>query len=297
MIPRSSLLGPIDHGSPPGCNAAPAEKASTAQYQTSSQTLDEILRRAKLRVSPEQAGTESRAPTNPPGLNADNFAQQSAHFSGRSPIQAVPVANAAGATSGEIPTEYARPSGADDRCHYPAISAFAPESRPHPTFPCQISYDTRTVPSGTGPSRWYDAMLGRANFVGGNAGIPIVQRSTGTFTLAPTVPVTMTVGSRNNVGHQPSMPTFAARTSAPYPSAAPPAAWADQCSWWRERCLWWRWVSARWQCPAREWIWRRWSAQWSTRWPARWRWSWWRRWRPWRPRSSNDSAQWAALRA
>ena len=56
VIPRSSLLGPIDHGSPPGCNAAPAEKASTAQSQTSSQTLDEILRRAKLRVSPEQAG-------------------------------------------------------------------------------------------------------------------------------------------------------------------------------------------------------------------------------------------------
>ena len=55
VIPRSSLLGPIDHGSMPGCNAAPAEKASTAQSQTSSQTLDEILRRAKLRASPEQA--------------------------------------------------------------------------------------------------------------------------------------------------------------------------------------------------------------------------------------------------
>ena len=198
VIPRSSLLGPIDHGSPPGCNAAPAEKASTAQSQTSSQTLDEILRRAKLRVSPEQAGNESRAPINPSGLNADNFAQQSAHFSGRSPIQAVPVTDAAGAASGEIPTEYARPSRADDRCHNPTISAFAPESRPRPTFPCQISYDTRTVPSGTGPSRWYNSMLWRANFVGGNAGISIVQSSTGTFTLAPTAPVTMTLGSRKN---------------------------------------------------------------------------------------------------
>ena len=88
------------------------------QSQTSCQNLDEILRRAKLRVSPEQAGSESRGQINPSGLNADNFAQQSAHFSGRSPIQA---------------------------------------------------------------------------FVGGNAGIPIVQSSTGTLTLTPTAPVTMTL--------------------------------------------------------------------------------------------------------
>ena len=30
-IPRSSPLGPVDHGSPPGCHAAPVEKASTAR--------------------------------------------------------------------------------------------------------------------------------------------------------------------------------------------------------------------------------------------------------------------------
>ena len=91
VIPRSSLLGPIDHGSPPGCNAAPAEKASTVQSQTSCQNLDEILRRAKIRVGSEQAGSESHAQINPPEPNAENFAQQSAHFSGRSPIQAVPA--------------------------------------------------------------------------------------------------------------------------------------------------------------------------------------------------------------
>eukprot|EP00439_Symbiodinium_sp_Y106_P026265 s6898_g3.t1 len=39
-IPRSSLLGPIDHGSPPGCNAAPAEKASTVQSQASCLNLE-----------------------------------------------------------------------------------------------------------------------------------------------------------------------------------------------------------------------------------------------------------------
>ncbi|CAE7242242.1 JNK [Symbiodinium sp. CCMP2592] len=53
-IPRSSLLGPIDHGSPPGCNAAPAEKASTVHSQTSGINLDEILRRAQQRVADEQ---------------------------------------------------------------------------------------------------------------------------------------------------------------------------------------------------------------------------------------------------
>ncbi|CAE7211779.1 unnamed protein product [Symbiodinium sp. CCMP2592] len=52
-IPRSSLLGPVDHGSTPGCNAAPAEKASTVQSQTSCPNLDEILRRAQQRMEPD----------------------------------------------------------------------------------------------------------------------------------------------------------------------------------------------------------------------------------------------------
>ena len=110
MIPRSSLLGPIDHCSPPGCNAAPAEKAATVQSQASSQNLDEILRRAKIRVGAEQTGSESRAQINLPGPNAENFAQGSAHFSGRSPNLAVPAQDAAGMTSGEVLTGIARPS-------------------------------------------------------------------------------------------------------------------------------------------------------------------------------------------
>ena len=145
VIPRSSLLDPIDHGSPPGCNAAPAAKASTVQSQTSCQNLDEILRRAKMRITPEQTGSESRAQINPPGLNADNFAQQSAHFSGRSPIQAVPVANAAGATSGEIPTEIPRPSWVDDRpvSHGPTRHFHV---RFHTTLCRTVPFGSRTIP-------------------------------------------------------------------------------------------------------------------------------------------------------
>ena len=156
MIPRSSLLGPIDHGSPPGCNAAPAEKASTVQSQASCQNLDEILRRAKIRVGSEQTGSESRAQINLPGPNAKNFAQGSAHLSG-SPNLAVPAENAAGMTSGDVLTGIARPSSADDRCYNSEVRASAPEWRSHPTFPCQISYDTRAVPSD-------NAMLGRSNW-------------------------------------------------------------------------------------------------------------------------------------
>ena len=59
-IPRSSLVGPIDHGSPSGCNAAPAEKASTVPSQTSCQNLDEILRRARHRVDSEHVGNDRR---------------------------------------------------------------------------------------------------------------------------------------------------------------------------------------------------------------------------------------------
>ena len=43
-IPRSSLLGPIEHGSPPGCHA------STVRPQTSSLTVDDVYRRARLLV-------------------------------------------------------------------------------------------------------------------------------------------------------------------------------------------------------------------------------------------------------
>ena len=237
MIPRSSLLGPIDHGSPPGCNAAPAEKASAVQSQASCQNLDEILRRAKIRVGSEQTGSESRAQINLLGPSAENFAQGSAHFSSRSPNLAVPAENATGVTPGEVLTSNARPSSAGDRCDNPEVTcrclvvgglvglarASGPESRSHPTFPCQISYDTRTVPSGTGPSRWYNAMLGRSNFVDGNAGVPVVQSSTGTFTLAPTVPVARTLRPCDSDGHHPSMLAFTLRPTTPYPSAAPPA--------------------------------------------------------------------------
>ncbi|CAE7517087.1 GABBR2 [Symbiodinium sp. CCMP2592] len=188
-IPRSSLLGPIDHGSPPGCNAAPAEKASTVHSQTSGINLDEILRRAQQRVADEQPA-ESRGQNNPVEPLRHNFGQTSACFSGRSPNQAVPSANAAGATSGQTPS--LRPFQVDDAPrtdiqHVPEARSFAPEPRSSPTFPCQISYDTRTVPAGKGPSRWYAAMLGRSNLI----------------------------------GNMPPMPTFNARTSVPAPSAAP----------------------------------------------------------------------------
>ena len=101
-------------------------------------------------------------------------------------------------------TGFARPSSGGDRCYDSELRVLAPESRPHPTFPCQISYDTRTVPSGTGPSRWYNAMLGRSNFVDGNAGVPIVQSSTGTATLAPSAPVVTTLRSSDVDEHRSS---------------------------------------------------------------------------------------------
>ena len=69
------------------------------------------------------------------------------------PIQAFPAENAAGMTSGGVPTGNGRSLSGGDRCYIPSVAAFAPESRPHPMFPCQISYDTRTLPSGTRPSR------------------------------------------------------------------------------------------------------------------------------------------------
>ncbi|CAE7620794.1 JNK, partial [Symbiodinium sp. CCMP2592] len=137
-IPRSSLLGPIDHG------------------ERSNESLTNNLPKA------------------------------------------VPSANAAGATSGQ-----------------------APSLRSSPTFPCQISYDTRTVPAGKGPSRWYDAMLGRSNLIGNSAGAPILHSETGTFTLAPATSVTATLQHAAANDAMPPMPTFSARTSVPAPSAAP----------------------------------------------------------------------------
>ncbi|CAE7541330.1 unnamed protein product [Symbiodinium sp. CCMP2592] len=222
-IPRSSLLGPIDHGSPPGCNAAPAEKASTVHSQTSGINLDEILRRAQQRVADEQPA-ESRGQNNPVEPVRHNFGQTSACFSGRSPNQAVPSANAAGATSGQAPS--LRPYQVDDALradirHVPEARSFAPEPRSSPTFPCQISYDTRTVPAGKGPSRWYDAMLGRSNLIGNSAGAPILHSETGTFTLAPNTSVTATLQHAAANDAMPPMPTFSARTSVPAPSAAP----------------------------------------------------------------------------
>ena len=55
-IPRSSLLGPIEHGCPPSCHAAPVEKASTAQSQTSSLTADDVYRRARLLIDDRSKG-------------------------------------------------------------------------------------------------------------------------------------------------------------------------------------------------------------------------------------------------
>ncbi|CAE7251308.1 JNK [Symbiodinium sp. CCMP2592] len=40
-------------------------------------------------------------------------------------------------------------------------------------------------PDRKGPSRWYDAMLGRSNLIGNDASAPILHSETGTFTLAP----------------------------------------------------------------------------------------------------------------
>ena len=65
-------------------------------------------------------------------------------------------------------------------------------------------------------------MLGLSDFVGGSADIPNVQSSTGTFTLAPTAAVSTTLRSRDADGHHPTMPAFTLRSTAPYPSAAPP---------------------------------------------------------------------------
>ncbi|CAE7216999.1 GABBR2 [Symbiodinium sp. CCMP2592] len=213
-IPRSSLLGPIDHGSPPGCNAAPAEKASTVHSQTSGINLDEILRRAQQRVADEHLG-ESHGQNNPVEPVRQNYGQTSASFSGRSPDPAVPPANADGAVD-EAPRVDIRP--------VPEARSFAPEPRPSPTFPCQISYDTRSVPAGKGPSRWYDAMLGRSNLIGSGAGAPILHSETGTFTLAPNTSVTATLRPAATNDAMPPMPTFNARTSVPAPSAAPPGA-------------------------------------------------------------------------
>ena len=67
-IPRMSLLGPIDHGSPPGC-AAPAEKASTVQSQSSCQNLEEILKRARLRVDSDKPEMIIRTLITFPGQN------------------------------------------------------------------------------------------------------------------------------------------------------------------------------------------------------------------------------------
>ncbi|CAE7345631.1 unnamed protein product [Symbiodinium sp. CCMP2592] len=228
-IPRSSLLGPIDHGSPPGCNAAPAEKASTVHSQTSGINLDDILRRAQQRVAADQP-SESRGQNNPVEPVRQNYGQTSVSFSGRSPIPTVPSANAAGATSGQIPS--VRPFPVDDDLasrsgvrYDPESQRFAPEPKRSPTFPCQISYDTRTVPAGKGPSRWYDAMLGRSNLIGSGSGAPVLQSGTGTFTLAPNASVTGTLrpAATDDVDGwtMPPMPTFNARTSAPAPSAAP----------------------------------------------------------------------------
>ncbi|CAE7040332.1 JNK [Symbiodinium sp. CCMP2592] len=228
-IPRSSLLGPIDHGSPPGCNAAPAEKASTVHSQTSGINLDDILRRAQQRVAVDHP-PESRGQNNPVEPVRQNYGQTSASFSGRSPIPTVPSANAAGTTSGQAPS--VRPFPVDDDLairsgvrYDPETQRFAPEPKRSPTFPCQISYDTRTVPAGKGPSRWYDAMLGRSHLIGSGPGAPILQSETGTFTLAPNASVagTLRPAATDDVDGwtMPPMPTFNAGTSAPAPSAAP----------------------------------------------------------------------------
>ncbi|CAE6962770.1 unnamed protein product [Symbiodinium sp. CCMP2592] len=228
-IPRSSLLGPIDHGSPPGCNAAPAEKASTVHSQTSGINLDDILRRAQQRVADDHP-PESRGQNNPVEPVRQNYGQTSASFSGRSPIPTVPSTNAAGTTSGQAPS--VRPFPVDDDLairsgvrYDPETQRFAPEPKRSPTFPCQISYDTRTVPAGKGPSRWYDAMLGRSNLIGSGSGAPVLQSETGTFTLAPNASVagTLRPAATDDVDGwtMPPMPTFNARTSAPAPSAAP----------------------------------------------------------------------------
>ena len=102
---------------------------------------------------------------------------------------------------------------------------------------------------------------------------------------------------RNDDGHQPSMPTFDDRTSAPCPSAAPPAAVGPTSAPGGGSGAYGGGGFPPDGGPPGERTWRRWSAQWFMRWSARWRWIWW--WRParWRSRSSDDSAQWAALRA
>ena len=56
--------------------------------------LDEILRRARERVDSEHIKEDRRGHDNLPGPIPGNFAQGSAHFSGRSPETAIPAANA-----------------------------------------------------------------------------------------------------------------------------------------------------------------------------------------------------------
>ncbi|CAE6956816.1 JNK [Symbiodinium sp. CCMP2592] len=188
--PRSSLLGPIDHGSPPGCNAAPAEKASTVHSQTSGINLDEILRRAQQRVADEHLG-ESREQNNPVEPVRQNYGQTSASFSGTSPDPAVPPADAAGAIPGQAPS--LRPNPVDDALRtdvrpIPEARSFAPEPRDHRDGTMQI-----------------------------------LHSETGTFTLAPHTTVTTTLRPTATIDAMPPMPTFEARTSVPAPTAAPSA--------------------------------------------------------------------------
>ena len=176
LFPGVHLLSLVLHGSPPGCHAAPAEKASAVQSQTSNLTADDIFRRSKLLVDDGQ----KNHPENPDRMPQPRFYHASGYgtsaSSGRAVDPKIPVPNAhvsassvklnSGMTSGSSPAPNVNPaveqSVPDKRPVEESRRSFAPQPRLAPTFPCQISYDTRTAPSGNGPTRWYDAKLGRA---------------------------------------------------------------------------------------------------------------------------------------
>ncbi|CAE7248571.1 JNK [Symbiodinium sp. CCMP2592] len=89
------------------------------------------------------------------------------------------------------------------------------------TFDTSLRLEALLLSHGKGPSRWYNAMLGRSSLVGDGASAPILHRETGTLTLAPSASVTATLRPATNTDAMPPMPTFNARTSVPAPSAVP----------------------------------------------------------------------------
>ena len=87
---------------------------------------------------------------------------------------------------------------------------FAPQPRPAPTFPCQILYDTRSMPSGVGHAR--SCRTRTRDFP-----VPNIGSSAATYTVAPTVPTSWSLRSRPNQSAQSEIPRESVRNSVPVP--------------------------------------------------------------------------------